>query len=199
MCGSSTPEKKSSKEDVGASHHRATMFTGTIRIKICEACGLRPTDFQKRHTMGFGKTEADQSIDPYVSIDIDERHLGKFILFDSFFRACVCVCLFCFVLFICLTLSFPCKYEIRAKNGRGKGGGWSNTRMKNSPQTENKQDGLSFEFNRWMFCYWSIENSLCILGNLHFVFHCFPIATIVSSLSVKCNFHMVAQNDKQFG
>lgn len=50
------------------------MFTGTIRMKICEACGLRPTDFQRRHT--FGKPD-EQLIDPYVSIDVDENHLGK--------------------------------------------------------------------------------------------------------------------------
>lgn len=52
------------------------MFTGTIRMKICEATGLRPTDFQKRHNMTFGKPD-EQSIDPYVSIDVDENHLGK--------------------------------------------------------------------------------------------------------------------------
>lgn len=52
------------------------MFTGTIRVKICEACGLRPTDFQKRHNMTFGKPD-EQLIDPYVSIDVDENHLGN--------------------------------------------------------------------------------------------------------------------------
>lgn len=53
------------------------MFTGTVRIKICEACGLRPTDFQKRHTMAFGNKPEDQPIDPYVSIDVDEDHLDR--------------------------------------------------------------------------------------------------------------------------
>ncbi|KAI5748240.1 hypothetical protein M8J77_023381 [Diaphorina citri] len=53
------------------------MFTGTVRIKICEACGLRPTDFQKRHTMAFGNKPEDQPIDPYVSIDVDENHLDR--------------------------------------------------------------------------------------------------------------------------
>lgn len=53
-----------------------TMFTGTIRVKICEACGLRPTDFQKRHNMTFGKPD-EQLIDPYVSLDVDENHLGN--------------------------------------------------------------------------------------------------------------------------
>ncbi|BES90399.1 unnamed protein product [Nesidiocoris tenuis] len=53
------------------------MFSGTVRVKICEACGLRPTDFQKRHNMmTFGKPE-DQPIDPYVSIDVDENHLDR--------------------------------------------------------------------------------------------------------------------------
>ncbi|KAL1130373.1 hypothetical protein AAG570_013311 [Ranatra chinensis] len=50
------------------------MFSGTVRVKICEAYGLRPTDFQKRlNVMTFG----DQTIDPYVSIDVDENHLDR--------------------------------------------------------------------------------------------------------------------------
>lgn len=53
------------------------MFTGKLHIKVCEANGLRPTDFQKRHNMTFGKPD-DQPIDPYVSIDVDENHLGKY-------------------------------------------------------------------------------------------------------------------------
>lgn len=55
------------------------MFSGTVRVKICEACGLRPTDFQKRHNvMTFGKPDdRDQPIDPYVSIDVDENHLDR--------------------------------------------------------------------------------------------------------------------------
>ncbi|XP_055676717.1 protein kinase C-like [Lutzomyia longipalpis] len=51
------------------------MFTGTIKIKVCEACGLRPTDFQTRHMMTFGNKEVEK-IDAYVSIDVDENHLG---------------------------------------------------------------------------------------------------------------------------
>lgn len=54
------------------------MFSGTVRLKICEASGLRPTDFQKRHraNMAFGKPE-DQPIDPYVMVDVDENHLDR--------------------------------------------------------------------------------------------------------------------------
>lgn len=54
-----------------------TMFTGTLRLKICEACGLRPTDFQTRHTMTFGRLGDQQLIDPYVSIDVDQNFIGK--------------------------------------------------------------------------------------------------------------------------
>lgn len=52
------------------------MFTGTLKITVCEACGLRPTDFQKRHNVTFGKLD-DQPIDPYVTIDVDEQHLDR--------------------------------------------------------------------------------------------------------------------------
>ncbi|XP_052756636.1 protein kinase C isoform X3 [Galleria mellonella] len=52
------------------------MFSGTVRVRVCEATGLRPTDFQKRHTVTFGKPD-DQPIDPYVSIDADEHHLDR--------------------------------------------------------------------------------------------------------------------------
>ncbi|KAK9891038.1 hypothetical protein WA026_013368 [Henosepilachna vigintioctopunctata] len=48
------------------------MFTGTIRIKICEAQGLRPTDCSKRHNMAFGKNDDTQLMDPYVTIDVDD-------------------------------------------------------------------------------------------------------------------------------
>ncbi|XP_018322875.1 protein kinase C [Agrilus planipennis] len=52
------------------------MFTGTLGVKICEASGLRPTDFQKRHNMTFGKPD-EQLIDPYVTIDVDETHVAQ--------------------------------------------------------------------------------------------------------------------------
>lgn len=64
------------KSFVGVVGQTTPMFTGTVRVKICEACGLRPTDFQTRHSMAFGKPD-DQPIDPYVSIDVDENHLYR--------------------------------------------------------------------------------------------------------------------------
>ncbi|KAI8046048.1 hypothetical protein M5D96_002248 [Drosophila gunungcola] len=53
------------------------MFTGKLQIKVCEASGLRPTDFQKRHNLTFGKLADEQLIDPYVSIDVDESHFDR--------------------------------------------------------------------------------------------------------------------------
>lgn len=50
------------------------MFTGTVRVKICEAQWLRPTDCSKRHT--FGKAE-EQPLDPYVTIDVDDTHVAQ--------------------------------------------------------------------------------------------------------------------------
>lgn len=49
-----------------------SMFTGTIRVKICEAQDLRPTDCSKRHNMAFGKNDDMQLMDPYVTIDVDD-------------------------------------------------------------------------------------------------------------------------------
>lgn len=51
------------------------MFTGTLRVRVCEACGLRPTDFQKRHPIPFGKF-GEQLIDPYCQLDVDEKYIG---------------------------------------------------------------------------------------------------------------------------
>lgn len=61
-------------------------FTGTIRITICEASGLKPTDFQTRHNMTFGKPADEQPMDPYVSIDVDDSHFGNSKLLFMYFR-----------------------------------------------------------------------------------------------------------------
>lgn len=55
------------------------MFTGTIRVKICEATDLRRTDCMSRHFLvaGVGKGPQDQTLDPYVSLDVDEVHWNK--------------------------------------------------------------------------------------------------------------------------
>ncbi|KAL1513899.1 hypothetical protein ABEB36_003238 [Hypothenemus hampei] len=51
------------------------MFTGTVRVKICEAQGLRPTDCSKRHT--FGKTTEEQPLDPYVTVDVADTRFAQ--------------------------------------------------------------------------------------------------------------------------
>lgn len=50
------------------------MFTGTVRVKICEAQGLRPTDCSKRHA--FGKAD-EQPLDPYVTVDVDDTQFAQ--------------------------------------------------------------------------------------------------------------------------
>nr|CAH7725846.1 unnamed protein product [Callosobruchus chinensis] len=50
------------------------MFTGTMRINLREAQGLRPTDCSKRHA--FGKAD-EQPLDPYVTIDVDDVHVAQ--------------------------------------------------------------------------------------------------------------------------
>lgn len=53
------------------------MFTGTLRVKICEASGLRPTDYQKRHEINFGKKDDKKDLDPYVSLNVDDKFIGE--------------------------------------------------------------------------------------------------------------------------
>lgn len=50
---------------------RFTAFTGTIKIEICEAVGLRATDKQRK----FWQDEP--ILDPYVHMDIDEKYIDR--------------------------------------------------------------------------------------------------------------------------
>lgn len=50
------------------------MFTGTVRVKIFQAQGLRPTDCSRRHT--FGKAD-EQPLDPYVTIVVDDTQFAR--------------------------------------------------------------------------------------------------------------------------
>ncbi|XP_017891352.1 protein kinase C isoform X2 [Ceratina calcarata] len=47
------------------------MFTGTVKIEICQAAGLRATDKQRK----FWQDEP--ILDPYVQLDVDENHLDR--------------------------------------------------------------------------------------------------------------------------
>jgi novel protein kinase C epsilon type len=64
------------------------MFTGTLRVKICEANDLRPTDYQKRHELNFGKNNDKKDLDPYVSLNVDEKFIGEYeCAYEMSFRA----------------------------------------------------------------------------------------------------------------
>ncbi|CAL1536968.1 unnamed protein product [Lymnaea stagnalis] len=52
-------------------------FNGSVKIKICEAVDLKPTDFSMRLQMGSTKERASQMIEPYVNIDVDEVYVAK--------------------------------------------------------------------------------------------------------------------------
>lgn len=55
------------------------MFTGNIRVTICEAADLRLTDCMTRYVgvAGVGKGQQELTLDPYVSLDLDEVHWNK--------------------------------------------------------------------------------------------------------------------------
>ena len=52
-----------------------SFFNGSIKLKICEAVELKPTDFATRHQVGVNKSLS--LIDPYISVDVDEVHIAK--------------------------------------------------------------------------------------------------------------------------
>ncbi|KAH9514541.1 Calcium-independent protein kinase C [Bulinus truncatus] len=52
-------------------------FNGSVKIKICEAVDLKPTDFSMRLQMGSTKERTSQMIEPYVNIDVDEVYVAK--------------------------------------------------------------------------------------------------------------------------
>ncbi|XP_015916612.1 calcium-independent protein kinase C [Parasteatoda tepidariorum] len=51
-------------------------FTGTLKLKICEAVDLRPTEYATRHATVVGKQQL-MLIDPYVAVDVDEIHVDR--------------------------------------------------------------------------------------------------------------------------
>ena len=50
-------------------------FNGSMKIKVCEAQNLRPTDCATRLQMGGNKNL--QLIDPYIAVDIDDIHVAR--------------------------------------------------------------------------------------------------------------------------
>ena len=47
-------------------------FSGLMKLWLVEAQDLRPTDYSTRHATVSGRT-----LDPYVSVDVDENHIYR--------------------------------------------------------------------------------------------------------------------------
>ncbi|KAK3776694.1 hypothetical protein RRG08_045517 [Elysia crispata] len=60
-------------DNTPASRAKMVLFNGSVKLKICEAVDLKPTDFSTRLQMG----RASQMIEPYVNIDVDEMYVAK--------------------------------------------------------------------------------------------------------------------------
>lgn len=55
----------------------ASVFNGSMKIKVCEATDLKPTDFATRLRPSIGSTKTVPTIDPYLSVDVDDIHVAK--------------------------------------------------------------------------------------------------------------------------
>lgn len=51
-------------------------FNGSIKLKICEAADLKPTNFSTRFVQ-MGPSKAPPILDPYINIDIDEVFVAR--------------------------------------------------------------------------------------------------------------------------
>ncbi|KAI6221022.1 Protein kinase C [Aphelenchoides fujianensis] len=51
-----------------------TVFNGSAKIRVIEARELRPTEWSKRFN---NASDADQVVDAYVNVDLDEFHVGQ--------------------------------------------------------------------------------------------------------------------------
>ena len=48
-----------------------------MKLKICEAVELRPTDYSARFSMGATKKDVEAALDPYIAFDVDEAHVAR--------------------------------------------------------------------------------------------------------------------------
>ena len=54
------------------------MFTGHLKVKICEAKDLQLTERMKRYVGVAGvKSQQELTLDPYVILEVDELQLHK--------------------------------------------------------------------------------------------------------------------------
>lgn len=51
-------------------------FNGSMKLKLCEAVELRPTDFSTRF-VSMGPSKTPPILDPYINIDIDEVFMAR--------------------------------------------------------------------------------------------------------------------------
>lgn len=51
-------------------------FNGSMKLKICEAVDLKPTNFSTRFVQ-MGPNKAPPILDPYINIDIDEVFVAR--------------------------------------------------------------------------------------------------------------------------
>lgn len=61
-------------------------FNGSLKIKVCEALDLRPTDCATRLQMGGNKNL--QLIDPYISVDVDDVAVARTTTKPKTFKPC---------------------------------------------------------------------------------------------------------------
>ncbi|XP_022090555.1 calcium-independent protein kinase C-like isoform X4 [Acanthaster planci] len=53
------------------------VFNGTIRMRVCEAVDLKPTEFSTRHSVtSKDSKKGGTTIDPYIIITVDDQHVG---------------------------------------------------------------------------------------------------------------------------
>lgn len=53
------------------------VFNGVLKLKVIEAENLKPTDFSTRHQITGLNKDKLATIDPYISVDIDEIHVAR--------------------------------------------------------------------------------------------------------------------------
>ena len=55
------------------------MFTGHLKVKICEAKNLQLTERMKRYVgvPGVAKSQQELTLDPYVIVEVDELQMHK--------------------------------------------------------------------------------------------------------------------------
>lgn len=51
------------------------VFSGVLKVRVCEAVDLKPTPWALRHA--GGKNSSSFLLDPYLTLNLDQTHLGQ--------------------------------------------------------------------------------------------------------------------------